>query len=132
MAEPPLPRAPRIIVADDHQWIRQALVRMVIETLPTAEIIEAADGLEALQAYQQGGADFLVTDHQMPRMDGMTLVRRVRETAPNLPTLMVSVNADARTDALAAGATWFLSKEEIGARLPELLRGHASSSSAES
>ena len=108
------------------------MVRMVIEILPTAEIIEAADGLEALQAYQKDGADFLVTDHQMPRIDGMTLIRRVRERAPDLPILMVSVNSHAKTDALAAGATWFLSKEEIGARLPELLRGYAGPSSAES
>lgn len=123
MAEPSPTFAKRIIVADDHPWIRQAMVRMVIEILPTAEIIEAADGLEALQAYQQSGADFLVTDHQMPRMDGMTLIRRIREPAPDLPILMVSVNAHAKTDALAAGATWFSTKEEIGARLPELLRG---------
>ena len=123
MAEPPPTRTPRIIVADDHPWIRQALVGMVAQTLPEAEVIATEDGLAALQEFQRKGADFLVTDHQMPRMDGMTLIARVREHAPNLPILMVSINAGARADALAAGATWFLSKEEVGERMPALLLG---------
>lgn len=59
---------PRVIVADDHDWIRQILVRVVQQTLPEAQVIETKDGLQAFEAYQQGGADFLVTNHSMPHM----------------------------------------------------------------
>ena len=115
---------PRIIVADDHDGIRRILVRVVGRTLPTAEIIEVEDGLAALHAYQQGGADFLVTNHCMPRMDGPALVREVRQHAPDLPILMVSAKPEARIDAVAAGANWFLNKEQIMEQMPELLARH--------
>lgn len=72
----------RIIVADDHEWIRQILVEVVNHTLPTANIIETEDGLQALEAYQAGGCNFLVSNHTMPHLDGMGLVRRVRQDAP--------------------------------------------------
>ena len=114
-------RIPRIIVADDHEWILQILVSVVHETLPEAEVIATVNGLEALRAYEAGGADFLVTNHQMPEMNGMTLIQRVRQVEPALPILMVSVKPEARADAMAAGASWFLSKEQIMEQMPPLL-----------
>ena len=112
-------------MADDHEWIRQILVRVVYETFPAAEVIATENGVQALQAYEQGGADFLVTNHNMPEMDGPTLTRRVRGQAAGLPILMVSVKPEAKVDAEAAGANWFLSKEQIIEHLPALLRQHA-------
>ena len=117
--------APRIIIADDHKWIRQALLRMVVQTLPDAEPVVVEDGLEALRAYQQGGADFLITDYRMPCLDGVALIRRLRETERRLPILLVSVQPEVRAAALAAGASWFLNKADIPEGLPELLRRHA-------
>ena len=113
---------PRVIVADDHAQIRRILVQLVAATLPQAEVIETEDGVQALHAYQAGGADFLVSNHQMPNLDGMGLVREVRRHAPALPILMVSVHRAAKTDALAAGANWFLGKEQLAERMPDLLR----------
>ena len=111
----------RVIVADDHQGIRRILMSVMRLTLPDAEIIETEDDWQAFQAYQRGGADFLVTNHSMPHMDGPTLTRNVRQQAPELPILMVSVNPEARADAVAAGASWFLTKEQIMDDLPPLL-----------
>ena len=116
-----VPRPLRVIVADDHEWIRTILLSVVTDTLPTAEVIAVEDGLQAWEAYQQGGADFLVSNHFMPRMDGMTLIRKGREQAADLPILMVSAKPEAEADALAAGANWFLSKEQIMEHLPRLL-----------
>ena len=61
----------------------------------------------------------------MPNMDGMTLIRNVRQAEPNLPVLMVSSNPDAKEDAMAAGANWFLPKEQIMEQMPSLLLEYA-------
>ena len=114
----------RVIVADDHEWIRQILAEVVRQTLPAATLVETEDGLQAFQAYQNGGCDFLVTNHLMPHMDGMDLIRQVRKHAPELPILMVSIKPEAKVDAMAAGATWFLHKEQIMEEMPRLLVVH--------
>lgn len=125
MTKLPIPSPVRIIVADDHEWILQILVKIVEATLPLAEIIQTENGLEALLAFQQKAADFLVTNHMMPKMDGMALIHQVRQQAPDLPILMVSIHPEAKKDALAAGANWFLTKEQIMEELPPLLLRHA-------
>ena len=117
--------SPRVIIADDHEWILQVLVQVVCDTLPLAEVVAVEDGQQALAAYRQGGCNFLVTNHQMPHMDGATLIRQVRAEASDLPILMVSVKPEVREEAMAAGATWFLTKEQIMENLPPLLRRHA-------
>ncbi len=118
------PRPPRVIVADDHEWIRQVLVQVARETLPMAEVIETEDGEQALEAYRGGQCDFLVSNHSMPKMNGMELIRAVRVDSPDLPILMVSVHPAVRKDAIEAGANWFLTKEQIMEHMPPLLREH--------
>lgn len=116
---------PRVLIADDHEWILNILVRVVEQTLPSAEIIAVEDGVKALAAYQDGGCDFLVSNHFMPNLDGTALVREVRHQAPGLPILMVSVKPEAVVDAKAAGANWFLTKPQIMEHLPTLLLDYA-------
>ena len=122
---PSLPaRPPRVIVADDHEWILQILVQITRETLPLAEVVETVDGQQALEAYRNGPCDFLVSNHAMPKMNGLELIRAVRRESPLLPILMVSIHPSAAKDAADAGASWFLTKEQIMERMPRLLREH--------
>ena len=125
MSSQPASAIPRIIVADDHEWIREILVKVVEQTLPEAEIIAVEDGKKALEAYHEGGCDFLISNHAMPVMDGFDLIRGVRASAPTLPILMVSVKWQAVVDAQLAGANWFLTKEQIMERMPHLLLRYA-------
>ncbi|MBE7213183.1 MAG: response regulator [Gluconacetobacter diazotrophicus] len=111
-------------MADDHEWILQILTQVVRDTLPAAEVVPVEDGQQALDQYRQGGCDFLVTNHQMPHMDGLALTRHVRAEAPGLPIVMVSVKSSVKPEALAAGADWFLAKEQIMEGLPPLLLAH--------
>ena len=122
MDDPDATSPARVIVADDHEWILNILTQVVRDTLPMADVIAVQDGQEALDAYRQGGCNFLVSDHLMPRMDGPTLVRLVRAQAPGLPIVMVSVKPEVKGEALAAGANWFLAKDQITEHLPGLLR----------
>ena len=121
----PAASALRIIVADDHEWIRTILVEIVRQTLPSADIVAADDGLQALAAFENGGCHFLISNHMMPKMDGMSLIRAVRRTSPDLPILMVSVKPEARADAMESGANWFLAKDKIMEHLPPLLHRYA-------
>ena len=84
--QPSLPPL-RIIVADDHEWIREILVKVVEQTLPEASIVAVDDGTEALQAYRDGGCNFLITNHMMPKMDGADLIREVRDQRTYHPDL---------------------------------------------
>ena len=116
---------PRILVADDHEWIRNIVVQVIRQTLPAADVIVTADGLQALESFRRVGCQFLVSNHSMPHMDGASLIRAVREQDPDLPVLMISVNPDAESDAMEAGANWFLKKEDIMEQMPPLLRRYS-------
>lgn len=77
------------------------------------ETVSAPDGLAALELLQGSACDAIVSDWMMPRMDGIELVRKIRETVQPPPVvLMVTALAspDARTHALAAGADDYLAK----------------------
>lgn len=118
----PSTRNPRIIVVDDHDRSLQVTVGLVRKTLPAAEIVAAETDREALHAIEQGGADFLVTNHRVFGLDGATLIRRARPQRPGLPIVMISAQPEARPDALAAGANWFLTEDQTAEQLPVLLR----------
>jgi CheY-like chemotaxis protein len=77
--KPPSRKSPRILCADDSPEIRQALSHLVAAAGATAEF--AHDGQDALDflTARLNGFDLLITDHEMPRLDGLGLVRSLRE-----------------------------------------------------
>ena len=117
-------RPPRIVVADDHEWIRQILVQVARQTLPLADVVETDDGQQALEACRSGPCDFLITNHAMPRMGGAELTRTMRAESPELPILLVSIHPSVKEEALTAGADWFLTKEQIMEHMPPILLGN--------
>ena len=121
---PPSVKPPRIIVVDEHDWIREIAVQVVQQTLPQADIVAKRDGLEALMAFLDKGADFVITNQFMPHLNGAELIQELHAQAPDLPIVMISVDPAARATAEAAGANWFLTKAEIMERMPPLLLQH--------
>ena len=115
---------PRILVADEREWIRRLLVQVINQTLPAAAVIQTRDGAQAYRAYQYGGCHLLLTNHNMPGMDGLTLIRQVRRHAATLPIWMVANEPEVDRAAQAAGATGSLRQEDIATRLPALLQQH--------
>lgn len=97
----------RILIVDDSRVMRR-LVRGALEPLGngSVEIVEAADGLEALQKLEQGGfaPDLVVADWNMPRMDGITFVKllRSREALKHLPVVMLTSQSQEAQKAEAA------------------------------
>ncbi|MES2722715.1 MAG: ATP-binding protein [Pseudomonadota bacterium] len=121
-AGPPL----RVLVSEDHP-----VNRLVLETLLAtigADVVSTENGLEACQAFETQGFDVILMDMQMPVMDGLTAIRRIREreTARHLArSLIVMVTANAlpehRAAGLAAGADAFLTKPLDGHLLIETI-----------
>src|ERR1700760_162870 len=102
----------KILTVDDSKTMRD----MITFTLRKAgfEVSEADDGVAALALLRNSVVDLIITDLNMPRMDGISLIKNVR-TTPNhraVPILMLTTESDStkKADGKAAGATGWLVK----------------------
>ena len=101
-----------ILVVDDTRSMR----KMVAAVLEGAgyEVSEAGDGVEALELARTQAFDLVVTDHNMPRMDGVTLVRELRRLpdydAVALIVLSTEVDPALKLKGREAGATGWMAK----------------------
>jgi two-component system chemotaxis response regulator CheY len=114
----------KFLVVDDFSTMRR-IVRNLLKELGFTNVDEAEDGAVALQKLKGGGFDFIVTDWNMPNMDGLTLLQTVRAD-PNLKTLPVlMVTAEAKKEniiaAAQAGASGYVVKPFTAATLNEKL-----------
>jgi two-component system response regulator AtoC len=106
-ARPPL----TLLVADDDLLLARLMkANLDLPGQTTTEIAES--GEEALSRLARGGIDALITDLAMPGMDGIELVRRVRETDRSLPIIIITAHAtvERAVEGIRAGATDFLEK----------------------
>ncbi len=115
----------KFLVVDDFSTMRR-IVRNLLKELGYTNVDEAEDGAVALQKLQGGGDfDFVVTDWNMPNMDGLTLLQSVRAD-PNLkglPVLMITAEAKKENiiAAAQAGASGYIVKPFTAATLNEKL-----------
>ena len=117
-----MPKA--VLAVDDSASIRQ----MVAFTLKNAgyDVVEAADGMDGLTKAKTRGFDLILTDQNMPRMDGLTLVKSLRAMAQykSTPILMLTTeSSDAmKSQGKAAGATGWLVKPFDPQKLIEVVK----------
>lgn len=102
----------RIVVADDHPMVLRGTVEMLEEADDFEVVAQARDGAEALSAIVAHRPDVAVLDVQMPRMDGIAVVRELAAQNVQVGLLMLSANDDdgAILQALQAGANGYLLK----------------------
>ena len=103
-----MPIAPHILIAHDHDLMRILLIQLVAQIYPSATITAVTNGVEALVAFAQHGADLLITDGHMPSLGGADLIRALRAQQATCPILMVSSDRSFETAALEVGANQFL------------------------
>lgn len=101
----------KIAIVDDDPQLRSLLAR-VIRCWGHDVCVEAADGVEALSLLSTFPADLIVTDCQMPNLDGIGLARALRSRADLRPIVMLSAQTDPSLiqSALRAGVTHYLTK----------------------
>jgi DNA-binding response OmpR family regulator len=118
-------RPVRVLVVEDDADIAQVLQRSL--RLEGYEVRLAGDGEAGLEAFQDFAPDLLVLDLGLPRLDGVEVARRIRET-DDVPILMLTARdaLDSRVEGLDSGADDYLVKpferQELLARLRALLR----------
>ncbi len=116
----------RALVVEDSPTMRQLIV-LALRKLPGLEVVEANDGVDALKALSASRVDILITDINMPIMDGLKLVMRVRgdSTHGSIPIVIITTEGaeEDRVRALALGANAFITKPIQPAQVTTTVRG---------
>jgi two-component system chemotaxis response regulator CheY len=103
-----------VLVVDDSAMMRKIVAKHIRGAGFTVQIEEASDGKEGLERFKAGGIDVILTDWNMPQMDGLTLVAEVRKLDPQkkVPIVMITTegSADKVKQAVLAGANNYIAK----------------------
>jgi len=125
-----VPQAPRILVVDDDPVMRDMLLGSLSMMDVTSEVREASNGADALQQALEWKPDLVITDVEMPKMNGFEFCKRLRSDVATAftPILMLTVNQDEknRTKGYMVGTDDYMGKPfsvpELNARVARLLR----------
>ncbi len=121
-----------ILTVDDSPSIRQMLTYVL--TSNGYEVIEASDGEEGLALAKTHRADLVLTDQNMPRMDGITLIKALRRLPEykKVPIMMLTTESSQalKQQGREAGATGWMVKPFDPEKLLEMLRRAFSQTSA--
>jgi DNA-binding NarL/FixJ family response regulator len=113
----------RIVIADDHGIVRSGL-RVLLERQEELEVIgEASDGIEARDLVISERPDIAILDVKMPGLTGLQATREIREAAPEVSVLILSMHEDERYlfEALKAGASGYVLKSQADEDLLEAI-----------
>jgi len=90
------------------------LIRFALNRIPGAEVIEASDGVDGLKKLSSGKVDLILTDINMPIMDGLKLVNLVRsnDSYKNIPIVIITTEGaqEDKERAMALGANAYITK----------------------
>lgn len=113
----------KILLVDDSRTIRN-IQKNTLKTLNLTDVTEAADGIEALSCLSNERPDLMLVDWNMPNMDGITLIKKVRETDKTLPIIMVTTEAEKSRvlEAVKAGVNNYVVKPFTAETLSEKIQ----------
>ena len=114
----------RLLIADDHAIMRDGLKR-ILEGHDDFEVVgEAIDGFQTMEWVRKGGFDVLLLDLSMPGKSGVDLIKQIKDYAPKLPLLVLTMHEEelyaVRT--IRAGASGYITKESAATLLIEAIR----------
>jgi CheY-like chemotaxis protein len=118
----------RVLVVDDNEALSEVIALMLSGCGYRCE--SAKNGVEAMQRVRKARFDAVVTDLEMPVMDGIALTKELRQSFSNLPVMIMTGRSDedCKEVAFRAGAREFLSKpfevSELTGKLHKMLLGH--------
>lgn len=117
---PTVPTPIRVIIADDHQMLREGFHNMLKKETDVALVAEAADGRELVEIVETLKPDVVITDIKMPLMDGIQATRAILKKLPDTGIIAFTLYDEDNLiiDMLEAGARGYLTKT---ATKPEVL-----------
>ena len=116
----------RVLVVDDSGTMRKIIIRS-LNSLGVTETVEAADGNQALQLFQGQAFDAILTDWNMPNMNGLELLKAVRGAGSKLPVILITTESEKTriVEAVQAGVSDYLVKpfdsESLRAKLERFI-----------
>jgi DNA-binding NarL/FixJ family response regulator len=119
-----VPLKTRILLADDHEVVREGL-RLVLDSAPDLEVVaQAGDGAEAVALALSTEVDLAVLDVTMPRMTGLQAARELAKQKPDMKVLILSMHDNEQYffEALKAGASGYVLKSAANRDLIEAVR----------
>ena len=118
----------KVLIADDHQVVREGLRMILSEERETIEVVgEAADGHEAVREAERLKPDVVLMDLLMPGLDGVAATERMRAGGGGPKILIFTTYADDERvrDAIRAGATGYLLKDVLRGQLVQAIHAAA-------
>jgi two-component system, NarL family, invasion response regulator UvrY len=114
-----LGRMMKILIADDHEIVRQGLKRTLLEEFSFAQVEEAGDATELIQKALSGKWDFIISDIAMPGGGGIAALKKIKETNGDVPILMLSIYPEEQyaLRVMNAGGSGYLNKDAAGDEL---------------
>ena len=114
----------RILIADDHQIVRDGLKRILAAAVDIEVAGEAASGDEALALVRANDYDLAMLDMSMPGLSGIDLIKRLKIEKPKLRILVLSMHGERQyaARALKAGASGYLNKDSAAEQMVGALR----------
>ncbi len=114
----------RVIIADDHDVIREGVKRILADQADIEVIAEARDGQGLLALLQQQPCDVVVLDLAMPGRGGLEALKQLKAEHPKLPILVLSMHPESQyaVRVVKAGASGYLTKANVSSQLVEALR----------
>jgi DNA-binding NarL/FixJ family response regulator len=108
----------RVLIADDHTLVRESLVG-VLQAAGFLVVAQAADGIETLERALQTRPDVVIVDISMPRLNGIEVVRRLREALPDTRVLVLTMHEEEEyvLHVVRAGAAGYLVKDSPATEL---------------
>jgi len=102
----------RVIIADDHSFIRMGLIQILKDEYPAVQITEAADGESLVKEVSLHDFDLVISDLDMPGRNGLEALEQIKLIKPDLPVLILSIYSEDlyALRVLRAGASGFLNK----------------------
>jgi len=114
----------RVVIADDHQILREGL-KQLLQAAGDLEVVgEAGDGFEVLDRVRRDEFDVLLLDMSMPGKSGVDLIKQVKSEKPKLRILVLSMHEEHQyaVRAIRAGASGYLTKESAASQLVAAIR----------
>jgi two-component system chemotaxis response regulator CheY len=103
----------KVLVVDDSGTMRMFIFFQLIKTLPGVQLMDAGNGLDAIEKLKQQDVDLILTDMNMPELDGAGVIRTVRQVfKKDTPILIITSRGERleRERGLALGANGYLTK----------------------
>ena len=116
----------KVLVADDSGVMRKILIRS-LNACGVSEIVEASDGAEALNRFQEQSFNLVLTDWNMPNKTGLEVLQSIRAAGSTVPVIMITTEAESSRvkEAIVAGVTDYLAKpfenDTLRAKLDKLV-----------